>query len=168
MERRLYFTFPLPAQARRAVKELIDSGVPRTAIHVVARDADVVDDLPRATPAERGDLVWTLERVYWTANLAVFFAALAGFMAAVYFGQWVYAGAALLVMAATFVTGERFAASLPHTHLDELRVPLGHGEVVVMVDVSADRVRDVEQLLSRLHPEVGVGGVGWHIHGVHA
>jgi hypothetical protein len=168
MERRLYFTFPLPAQARRAVKELIDSGIARTAIHAVARDADVLDDLPRATPAERDDLVWTLERRYWSANLAVFFAALVGFLAAVYFGRWVYAATALLFMAVTFVTGERFAAALPHTHLDELRVPLGHGEVVVMVDVAADRVRDVEQLLSRLHPEVGVGGVGWHIHGVHA
>jgi hypothetical protein len=168
MERRLYFTFPLPAQARRAVKELIDSGIARTAIHAVARDADVLDDLPRATPAERDDLVWTLERRYWSANLAVFFAALVGFLAAVYFGRWVYAATALLLMAVTFVTGERFAAALPHTHLDELRVPLGHGEVVVMVDVAADRVRDVEQLLSRLHPEVGVGGVGWHIHGVHA
>jgi hypothetical protein len=168
MERRLYFTFPLPAQARRAVRELVDSGVPRTAIHVVARDAGVLDDLPRATPAERGDLVWTLERLYWTANLAVFFAALVAFLGAAYAGRWVFAAAAAVGMAVTFVTGERFAAALPHAHLDELRVPLRHGEVVVMVDVSPDRVRGVEQLLSRLHPEVGVGGVGWHIHGLHA
>jgi hypothetical protein len=52
--------------------------------------------------------------------------------------------------------------------VDEQRIPLRHGEVVVMVDVPADRVHEVEGMVSRQHPEAGVGGVGWHIHGLNA
>ena len=40
--------------------------------------------------------------------------------------------------------------------------------LLLMVDVPASRVHDVEQVVSRRHPEVGVGGVGWHIHGLNA
>ncbi len=168
MERRLYFTFPRPAQARRAVEELLAGGIERSAVHVVARDATAVADLQAATPAQRHDRVWTLERLYWNTNLVVFFVSLLGLLVALYVDRPMVAVAALLVMAATFLAGERFAVRVPHAHLDEQRVPLRHGEVVVMVDVPADRVHEVEAMVSRRHPEVGVGGVGWHIHGLNA
>ena len=66
------------------------------------------------------------------------------------------------------LTGARFAAHLPHAHLDEQAIPLRHGEVILMVDVPETKVHEVERLVSRRHPEVGVGGVGWHIHGLNA
>lgn len=166
MERRLYFTFPRPAQARRAVEELFAGGIERSAVHVVARDATAIADLPEATPAQRHDRVWALEQLYWNANLVVFFVSLSGLLVALYLDEPAVAVAALIVMAATFLAGERFAVEVPHAHLDEQRVPLRHGEVVVMVDVPAGRVHEVEALVSRRHPEVGVGGVGWHVHGL--
>jgi hypothetical protein len=166
VERRLYFTFPRPAQARRAVDELVAGGVARSAVHVVAHDATAIADLPAATSAQRHDRVWTLERLYWNTNLVVFFVSLLGLLVALYVDRPAVAVAALLVMAATFLTGERFAVRVPHAHLDEQRVPLRHGEVLVMVDVPADRVHEVESLVSRQHPEASVGGVGWHIHGL--
>jgi hypothetical protein len=67
----------------------------------------------------------------------------------------------LAVLVAPFVAGERFAVRLPHAHLADLRVPLEHGEVVLLVDVPFRRVREIEHLVSQRHPEVGVGGVGW-------
>jgi len=168
MERRLYFTFPRPTQARRVVDELVASGVTRSAVHVIARDDAGLEDLPAATPAQRHDRVWTLERLYWNANLVLFFVSLLGLLAALYAGHLPATVSAVAVMILTFVTGERFAARLPHAHLDEQRIPLRHGEVIVMVDVPADRVHEVEAMVSRRHPEVGVGGVGWHIHGLNA
>lgn len=168
MERRLYFTFPRAAQARRAVEELVAGSIPRTAIHTVARDDAGIEDLPAATTAQRHDRVWALERLYWNTNLVVFFVSLLGLLVALYVDRPTVAVAALLVMVATFLAGERFAVRVPHAHLDEQRVPLRHGEVVVMVDVPADRVHEVEAMVSRQHPEAGVGGVGWHIHGLNA
>jgi hypothetical protein len=127
-----------------------------------------VSDLPLATPEQRRDRTWSLEATYWRANLALFFLALAGLLAALYAGKPVLSLLALGIMVLTFVTGERFAVRVPHAHLDEQSVPLHHREVVLMVDVPASKVHDVAQAVSRRHPEVGVGGVGWHIHGLNA
>jgi hypothetical protein len=165
MERRLYFLFPRPRHARHAVAELQETGIPRADIHLVARDCRELEGTPVATEAQQTDRVWWIERLYWNINLAVFFAALAALGLALWADRVEAALAALAVMLLTFVTGERFAVRVPHAHLAEQRVPLRHGEVVVMVDVPASRVREIEQLIERLHPEVGIGGVGWHLHG---
>jgi hypothetical protein len=168
MERRIYFAFPAPRQARGAVSELLAAGISRTDIHAVAFDPQAVSDLPPASPEQRRDRTWSLETTYWRANLALYFFALVGLLVALYAGKPILALLALGIMVLTFVTGERFAVRVPHAHLDEQSVPLHHGEVVLMVDVPASRVHDVEQVVSRRHPEVGVGGVGWHIHGLNA
>jgi len=168
MERRIFFAFPEPAQARSAVNELVAAGIPRTDIHAVAFDPQAVADLPPATAEQRRDRTWGLETTYWRANLALFFVALVGLVAALYAGMPILAMLALGIMVLTLLTGEHFAVRLPHAHLDEQSVPLHHGEVVLMVDVPNSRVHDVEQAVSRRHPEVGVTGVGWHIHGLNA
>ena len=168
MERRIFFAFPEPGQARSAVSELLAAGIPRTDIHAVALDPRAVADLPPATAEQQRDRTWRLETTYWRTNLALFFVALVGLLAAVYAGMPVLAILALGIMGLTFVTGERFAVRLPHAHLDEQSVPLHHGEVVLMVDLPEGRVHDVEEVVSRRHPEVGLGGVGWHIRGVNA
>lgn len=72
---------------------------------------------------------------------------------------WVLA--ALAVLIGSHIFGKWFAVKVPHTHLSDMRVPLAHGEVVLIVDVATERVREVEQLVSRRHPEAEVGGVGW-------
>jgi hypothetical protein len=68
---------------------------------------------------------------------------------------------ALAVMLGTFLLGGWFSSKVPHTHLTDMRVPLGHGEVVLMVDVPRNRIGAVDQLVRRHHPEAEVGGVGW-------
>lgn len=69
-------------------------------------------------------------------------------------------------MLGTFIAGQRFAVKLPHAHLADMRVPLGHGEIVLMVDVPFRRVREIERLVSSGHPEAGVCGVGWSLEGM--
>ena len=44
-----------------------------------------------------------------------------------------------------------------------MRVPFAHGEEILLVDVPRTHVHEIEQLVSRRHPETGVGGVGWTI-----
>ena len=71
-------------------------------------------------------------------------------------------------MVLTFVTGDRVSLHLPHAHLDEQPFPLRRGEVILMVNAPEHSAHEVEQRVSHQHPEVGVGGVGWHIHGLNA
>jgi hypothetical protein len=50
---------------------------------------------------------------------------------------------------------------VPHCHLNQMKVPLQHGEVVLLIDLPKNRVHEITQLVERHHPEAGLGGVGW-------
>jgi hypothetical protein len=163
MYRRLYLTFPTSSQARRAVADLQGAGVLPEHIHTVAKAGTDLSGLPRATEGQKHDQIWRLERLFWYGNLGAFALAALGLTTALF--AWSPAGmvASLAIMLATFIAGERFAVKLPHAHLADLRVPLAHGEVVLLVDVPFQRVREIEHLVAERHPETCVGGVGWTI-----
>ena len=67
------------------------------------------------------------------------------------------------VMALTFVAGALFAMRVPDTHLDEFHGALSHSEVLLMVDVPASRMAEIEKLVGRRHPEAIPGGTSWTI-----
>jgi len=161
MWRRIYVSFPTAAQTRRVVDELKAFGVAEDQMHALARPGVDIDGLPRASEAQRGDQVWTLEQAFWYGNLALFAVALVLAVWALFQGAVGWAVVAILAAIATVVIGERFVVTLPHAHLNQLRVPYRHGEVILLVDVPHEQLREVEQLVSRRHPEAGVGGVGW-------
>ncbi len=163
MYRRLYLTFPTPSQARRAVADLQGAGVLADQMHAVAKPGTDLSGLPRATEGQKHDQVWRLEGLFWYGILGVFALAALGLTVALF--AWSPAGmlVSLAVMLASFIAGERFAVTLPHAHLTDLRVPLEHGEVVLLVDVPFQQVRAIEHLVAERHPEIGVGGVGWTI-----
>jgi hypothetical protein len=163
MVRRLYLTFPTSSQARRAVADLEGAGVLPANMHAVAKSGTDLSGLPRATEGQKHDQVWRLERLFWYGNLGVFALAALGLIAALVAWSPVGMIASVVVLVATFIAGERFAVKLPHAHLADLRVPLEHGEVVLLVDVPLQRVREIEHLVAERHPEIGVGGVGWTI-----
>jgi hypothetical protein len=143
------------------VDELERAGIERANMHTIARGDVDITGLPRASDAQRKDRVWFWEQVFWTGNLALFGLSLLGCVLALWEGSVAGLIFSLLVVMVTFLLGNRFAVVTPHVHLDEMRVPLLHGEVVLMVDLPRARVEEIEQLISRHHPEAGVGGVGW-------
>lgn len=163
MYRRLYFLFPEVGQARRVVEELEHAGVDRGRIHAMARPEIDISALPRATPKQKNDRVWFIERLFWNGNLAIFALALAGLLASLYWGFSAWSALAIAVMLGTFIAGEQFAVKVPHAHLNEVRSALSRGEILLMVDVPKQRVAEVDDLVLHRHPEAGLGGVGWTI-----
>ena len=163
MNRRLYLSFPTPAQARQAVADLRGAGVPTDHMHAIAKEGTDLTGLPGATPRQRRDQVWRLEHLFWYGNLGLFAVAALGLAGSLVTGSQAGMIVSIVVLIATFAVGDRFAVKLPHAHLSELRVPIDHGEVVLLVDVPVHRVREIEHLLALRHPEVGVGGVGWSL-----
>ena len=164
MWRRIYFAFPAPAQARRAVTELEQAGVPRADIHAIARDGIDIGDLPKATDAQRRDRIWLWDRMLWGGSLILFALLLVGFAYAAGAGSIAGAVVSALLAIGVYLIGARFAQVIPHGHLSSVRVPLLHGEVVLMVDAPFDRVAEIIGQVSGTHPEVDVGGVGWTPH----
>jgi len=163
MYRRLYFLFPDEIQTRRVVDELHSAGIQERHVHAVARGATEFRRLPAATRRQSRDACCTLETVLWNTNLVVFGLALAVLVISLVQGFAVWSVLALVVMGATFVAGERFAAMVPRVHLNEFREALAHGEILLMVDVPRGRVAEIEDLVHRRHPEAAVGGVGYSI-----
>ena len=163
MWRRIYFSFPSAEQTRRVVTELEAAGVERNRIHTIARSDVDIAGLPTANDAQRSDQVWFWEQIFWYDNLANFVLALTAAVIALYMGSvgWAIVGAVMAV--ATVILGQRLAVKLPHIHLSEMRIPFVHGEVTLLMDVPRSRVREIEQVVSRHHPEAGLSGVGWTI-----
>lgn len=161
MYRRLYFLFSERRDVERIVAELAGRGVPRGRLHTLARDGTDTAGLPGATPRQRRDAGRRLERSLWNANLGLFAVALPGLAAALWAGAQAWAAVALGVLVASFVAGAAFALRVPDTHLEEFREALRHGDILLMVDVPARRVAEIEDFVHRRHPEAVVGGVGW-------
>jgi hypothetical protein len=158
--RRIYFVVPDYPHARRIVADLEAAGIPTAQMHTLADSQDLAG-LPPVTVGQRQDRVWQWERLLWNADLTIFFLALLGLVLALYLGSLAGTIAAGVIMLTCFILGERFATVVPHAHLDEVRAALAHGEIVLMVDVPKSRVREVEQTVTRQHPETAVGGIGW-------
>lgn len=164
MKRRLYFLFPDAEHAGIVVKELQALDIGDRSIHAIAgRDSDLTE-LPGATESQRYDLAARVERFTWGANLTTFFAASLVLLLSVLLQlawYWLLIPAALMVV--SFVLGFSFATYVPNVHLAEFHDALQHREILLMVDIPATRVAEVEERVHRQHPEAVVGGVGWSV-----
>ena len=78
MLRRLYFLFPYPEQAAKVVDDLRQMGLAPHRIHALARPDISLAGLPGATPRQREDGGYALERLAWNGNLWLFGVALIG------------------------------------------------------------------------------------------
>lgn len=161
--RRLYFIVPDESQAAKIVGDLEVAGVDRRHIHALAGKGATLQTLPPASERQRHDAVWHLQRILWTGNLVLFAVATAGLIVSLLRDSAFGAFLSIAVMILTFVAGFLFATRVPDAHLDEFRGVLGHPEVLLLVDVPKQRVAEIEELISRRHPEATPGGTGWTI-----
>jgi len=159
--RRIFFVILDVPHARRIVDELQAAGIGTDQMHSWSKSGAQLTGLPVASEAQVQDRAWALDKLLWNADLILFALATIGLLVAALYGSVGWAIVALAVMLGSYLFGRWFAIKVPHTHLSDMRVPIGHGEVVLMVDVAKERVREIEQVVSRHHPEAEVGGVGW-------
>ena len=162
MIRRIFFLFPGRGHAEEALHELEALGVERSCIHAVARPGIDLGELPRANEAQAEDRVHRLEMKAWIANQFIFWIAFAAALAAAFYGAGGWVAAMVAVMITTFVLG-LLDTRLPTARIGQMNGAMNHGEILMMVDQPAERVREVERLIHRRHPEASLGGVGWTI-----
>ncbi len=160
MKRRLYFLLPDVQHTRLVINELQAAGIEHRQMHVVPPKGVDLQDLPIAP---RTDPDARLENFLWNGNLVLFFGALLLLVVLAAMdvsALWLLLPAA--VMLATFLVGAGFTRHVPNVHLSEFADALRHQEVLLMVDVPADQVARIEELVHRHHPEAVTGGIGWH------
>jgi hypothetical protein len=161
MYRRLYFLLPDRQHALSVVDELAENGIKPDLINTLGDRRTRLDGLPNTASRRKNEPASHLEKALWNSNLASFALALSGFIALLLISgpSW-WLLVPLGIMAANFLAGLYFT-SLPNTHLGEFRDALGHGEILLMVDVPENQVARVGNRVHRHHPEAAVGGVGW-------
>ena len=160
MLRRLFFLFPDTEHAQNVVNELNERGINTRYIHAIARGVDL-ESLPEVSERQKADTTFRLERFIWNANLMLFLVALIAFISSLISADLLWALITLLIMLVTFIAGEQFVVRVPDVHLTEFTDALSHGEVLLMIDVPAHRVAEIEDYVHHRHPEACVGGVGW-------
>lgn len=162
MSRRLFFLFPDEVHAQSVVDELAYRRVPKRRIHAIARGVQL-KTLPEATERQKRDTTFRVENFLWKANLVVFVLALLAFVATLVMGNLFGIVVSASIMLLTFFAGEQFVVHVPDVHLTEFTDALGHGEVLLMVDVPRSRALEIDYFVRHSHPEAVTGGVGWSV-----
>jgi len=162
MLRRLFFLFPDEERAQRAVNQLVFLNISERNIHAIAHGVKL-KTLPEATERQKNDTAFRVESFLWRANLLLFVVSLIAFFIALVTASFYWTLFALFIMTITFFAGEHFVVNVPDVHLTEFTDALSHGEVLLMVDVPADRVAEIESMIHHRYPEAVVGGVSWTV-----
>lgn len=162
MLRRLYFLFPDEPHAQRVVDQLAGLDIPLRRVHAIAQNVEL-KTLPQATQRQKNDTAFRIQNFLWVSNLMVFALALIAMVAALVGGEYIWASISFVVMAASFIAGEQFVVHVPDVHLSEFTNALAHGEILLMIDVPAIRVAEIEDFVHRRYPEAVVGGVSWSV-----
>ena len=162
MLRRIFFLFPDEPHAQRAVDQLIKLDIPERRIHAIAQGIEL-KTLPQATERQKSDTAFRIENILWSTNLFIFLFALLAFVITLVTGEFAWAIAPLVIMAVTFFAGEHFAVHVPNVHLTEFTNALSHGEILLMIDVPAKRVSEIEYFIHHHYPEAAGGGVSWTV-----
>lgn len=160
MLRRLFFLFPAEARAQKLVDQLSLKGIKQSRMHAISHGVKL-RTLPEASKRQQKDTVFRLERFLWTANLVLFVVAIIVLLSSLILNIFWLALISIIVMIASFAAGEQFVVRVPDVHLTEFTDALRHGEILLMIDVPASRVAEIEDFVHRRYPEAAVGGVGW-------
>jgi len=163
MKRRLYYLLPDSSDAEKLVNELAGSVISKQDIHAVAKDKLRLNNIDDIQASNENDRDYIVEWFLWRINLALFFVALMALVAILIWNPGIWLTLPLTIMMGTFVSGLLFVLRMPNVHMNEFRTALQHGEVLLMIDVSAADIKHVDQLVHRKHPEAVTGGVCWHL-----
>jgi hypothetical protein len=162
MRRRLYFLLPDLASADQTANDLLLARIEDRHMHFLARRGTPLGELREATFLQKGDAVHG-------ARLGLVIGGVGGFLLGVFMIVSPPDGIHLqlvTVLASTLI-GAAFGAwaaslvatSVPNTRLRAFQADIDAGKILLMADVPASRVDEVQQLVARRHPEATARGV---------
>ncbi|HJV81048.1 DUF1269 domain-containing protein [Noviherbaspirillum sp.] len=166
MRRRLYFMLPDVPSARALLDELLLARIEERYMHFCAKDGTPLPNMPEANFLQKTDLVHGAESgmlvggaigLIGGALLVLFppegvrlqmIAVLVAGIVGALFGAW---------------ASGMVAAAIPNSRLRAFQAGMERGQVLLMIDVPNQRVREIENLVESRHPEARFGGMEPHI-----
>lgn len=159
MRHRLYYLLPDADSARRALDDMLLSRIEVRHLHFLSTRAPVPADLPEATFLHKTDIVHGAES-------GMLVGAILGMMLAgvviVYFDPAAKAPLSVAITLCGLLFGgwaaSLVAAALPNTRLKAFYPELEKGRLLMIVDVPARRVAEIENVMADRHPEMRFAG----------
>lgn len=164
MRHRLYYLLPDVESARRTFDSLLLSRIEQRHVHFLGGDTPLPPDLPEASFLLKTDIIHGAESGMTVG--AVLGAGL-GFVLVYYFNLASQAAVVLGMAVCGLLFGgwaaSMVAAALPNTRLKPFYPQLGKGKVLMIADIPARRVEEIERLLEQRHPEMHFSGEDPHV-----
>ncbi|HJV53322.1 MAG TPA: DUF1269 domain-containing protein [Noviherbaspirillum sp.] len=159
MRHRLYYLLPDMECARRTLNDLLINRIEHKHIHFLSMGAALPPDLPEANILHRTDVV------HGAGNGMLIGAALGlalGVLVVMNFDvsspSAVVVGAALLGLFFGGWAASMVAAALPNTRLKAFYPDIEKGKVLMIADIPARRIEEIEKVLEERHPEMHFRG----------
>jgi hypothetical protein len=162
MRRRLYFLLPDLASAGQTANDLLLARVEDRRMHFLARRGTPLGALREASYLQKSDAVHG-------AELGLVIGGIGGFLVGVYMVLTPPDGMSLQLVTVLLSTmiGAVFGAwasslvamSVPNTRLRAFQPDIDAGKILLMIDVPLARVEEVQELVTRRHPEATAHGV---------
>lgn len=157
--RRIYFLIPDIATTKRIVEELLLARIEEKHIHVVAKRGTALEDLPEANLLQKSDFIPAVEQGLALGGTT---GILAGLVAvALPPASTVIAGGVLLAATlagagvGAWVSG-MVGMSIGNRRIKQFEDAIESGEFLVLVDVSAERLEEIETRIKKQIPQVEV------------
>ena len=161
MRRRLYFMLPSVPSARAMLDELLLARVEVRRMHFMAREGTLPNDMPDANFLQKTDLVHG-------AEVGMVIGGGAGLIAGILLVLFPPEGISLQTFAILVagIGGALFggwasgmnAAAIPNSRLAPFMERIEAGQVLLILDLRPGRVKKIDQMIARRHPEVSFGG----------
>ncbi len=159
--KRIYFLVPDIATTKKIVDDLLLARIEERHIHVIAKRGTPLEDLPEASLLQKSDFIPAVEQGLALGGSS---GMLAGLIAvALPPASTVIAGGILL---ATTIAGAGVGAwisgmigmSIGNRRTQEFEAAIDAGELLVLADVPAQRVTEIEERVAQHLPAVAIEG----------
>ncbi len=154
---RLYFLSPNLQSAKQVVDALLLARIPQQNVHVVANHNVALENLPEASVLENSDLIPALQK---GAAVGGATGLLAGLVAVAFPPAGLVLASGAVLMATTLAgagvgawASSLIGISTPSSRLKEFEDAVARGELLLLVDVPAEREQEIKSLIARTHPE---------------
>jgi hypothetical protein len=158
--KRIYFLVPDIAMTHKIVDELRSEGIEDRHIHILAKRDTPLQDIPEAGVSLKTDFIPALER---GAALGGTTGLLAGLVGLRFAGFAIAGGPVLgLIMAGATIgslMGGLAGMNSGNSRLKRFEQAIEQGELLVLLDISKDRIEAISKLITKHHPEAVFEGI---------
>ena len=160
--RRIYFLVPDIKTVHAIVDEVRAAGVEERHLHVIGPENVPLEDLPEASLLQKSDFLPAIER---GIPIGAVTGLLAGLVTVVVPGGVAVGGGALLACMAAgagvgTLMGSMVALDIPNSRHRQYQDAIDTGSFLMLIDVPAARVSELEDLVLNHHPEAELERVG--------